>query len=78
MTEKVLICLGPTLRKEKPFPSFRTRFVDSVRLQPARDSKHKQEISAKGGQALKGTNVAYKKAGNAAKARWSRPPRTEK
>src|ERR1700745_1032394 len=29
-------------------------------------------------QALRGSAAAYKKAGNAARARWSRPPRTEK
>ena len=41
--------------------------------------KHKQEISRKGGQALAGTIVAYKKARNAARVRWSKPPRqTEK
>ena len=39
----------------------------------AQYSKHKQEISRKVGQALRGSAAAYKKAGNAARARWSRP-----
>jgi len=38
--------------------------------------KHKQEISRKGGQTLKGTKVARKKARNAARVRWSRRLRT--
>jgi hypothetical protein len=36
--------------------------------------KHKQEISRKGGRTLQGSAAAYKKARNAARARWSRTP----
>ena len=38
--------------------------------------KYKQEISRKGGRTLQGSAAAYKKARNAARARWSRPPQT--
>src|SRR4051812_23218350 len=39
---------------------------------------HKYEISKKGGQALRGSAAAYKKARNAARARWSRPAKQTK
>jgi hypothetical protein len=47
------------------------RFCGSL-VPEAQYIKHKQEISGKGGQALQGTKVAYKKARNAARVRWSR------
>jgi hypothetical protein len=39
--------------------------------------KHHQEMSRKGGQALRGSAAAYKKARNAARARWSTPQTDE-
>src|SRR3954451_16756760 len=54
------------------------RFCGSL-VPEAQYIKHQQEMSRKGGQALRGSAAAYKKARNAARARWSRPRRqTEK